>query len=108
VEQVRTFTCQHISRYSQHRFYPGYIGASVLQKLLRHPLASESTFTVLVRSEDKAQKFEKLVTMGNLGDIKVLHGSNSDLDILEAQSAKSDVVFSMVCTVRPSTDPSKR
>ncbi|EIW84048.1 NAD(P)-binding protein [Coniophora puteana RWD-64-598 SS2] len=73
----------------------GYIGASVLQKLLRHPLASESELTVLVRSEDKAQKLEQLVRTTSLGDIKVLRGSNGEHDKLEAQASKSDVVFSM-------------
>ena len=62
--------------------------------------------TVLMRSEDKAQKLERLVENGNLGrnvDLKVLRGSNSDLDVLEAQTAKSDVVFSLVGAVSKTT-----
>ncbi|EIW84069.1 NAD(P)-binding protein [Coniophora puteana RWD-64-598 SS2] len=73
----------------------GYVGASVLQKLVKHPQASQSEFTVLVRSEDKAKKLEAFVESTGFGNVKVLLGSNADPDKLEAQSAKSDVVFSM-------------
>jgi len=75
----------------------GYIGASVLQRLVKHRTAAESEYTVLVRSEDKERKLAELVNSGGLGDvdIKLVRGSNADFDVLEAQAAKADVVFSM-------------
>ncbi|EIW84049.1 NAD(P)-binding protein [Coniophora puteana RWD-64-598 SS2] len=66
----------------------GYIGGSVLQRLLNHPSSANSEFTVLVRSEEKATKFEQ----AGYDNIKVLRGSLEDVDKIEAQAAKSDIV----------------
>ncbi|EIW84046.1 NAD(P)-binding protein [Coniophora puteana RWD-64-598 SS2] len=75
----------------------GYVGASVIQRLVKHRTAAESEYTVLVRSEDKERKLAELVKSGGLGNvsIKLVRGSNADVDVLEAQAAKADVVFSI-------------
>ncbi|TFK49690.1 NAD(P)-binding protein [Heliocybe sulcata] len=66
----------------------GYLGGSVLQRLLSHPEASSFEITALVRSAEKANLLE---TFG----VKVLLGSHSELDKLEAAAASSDVVFAI-------------
>jgi len=66
----------------------GYIGGSVVARLLEHPNHSSFDITALVRSAEKAVKIE---TLGIKTDI----GSFSDLDRLEALTGEADVVFSM-------------
>lgn len=66
----------------------GYIGASVLQRLLAHPTAAQSEFTLLVRSAAKAEKLEQ----AGYDNIRVLRGSLEDTDKIAAQAAKSDIV----------------
>jgi len=65
----------------------GYVGGSVLTRLLRHPSASTFDITVLVRSADKAKTLEKF-------GVKAVVGSNDDLDKLESLAEHSHVVFS--------------
>lgn len=67
----------------------GYIGGSVLDRLLKHPNAENFRFTTLVRDSGKA---EKLKSIG----INAVIGSHSDLPVLENLSSKADVVFSLV------------
>ncbi|TFK49795.1 NAD(P)-binding protein [Heliocybe sulcata] len=66
----------------------GYLGGSVLQRLLSHSEASSFEITVLVRNAEKAKLLE---TFG----VKALLGSHSDLDKLETAAASSDVVFTI-------------
>lgn len=68
----------------------GYIGGTVLQKLLVHPRRSDFNFTALVRSTEKA---EKLKAFG----VASVIGSLSDVDTIEASASKSDVTVAMVC-----------
>ncbi|EIW84032.1 NAD(P)-binding protein [Coniophora puteana RWD-64-598 SS2] len=72
----------------------GYIGGSVLQKVLAHPSAATSEFTLLVRSPEKARLLEGYIQAVGV-DVRVLLGSHSDSDKLEAQAAQSDVIFAM-------------
>jgi uncharacterized protein YbjT (DUF2867 family) len=71
---------------------PGYIGGSVVARLLEHANAKSFQITALVRSPEKAAKLE---TLG----LKTIIGSLSELDKLERATSEADVVFSMVSLV---------
>lgn len=71
------------------RIVEGYIGGSVLSRLLKHPNAASFNITALVRSPEKA---EKLKTLG----VSPVVGSHSDLALVEKLSAKADVVIATV------------
>ncbi|KAF8986593.1 hypothetical protein BDQ17DRAFT_1436193 [Cyathus striatus] len=64
----------------------GYIGGSVLTRLLSHPLSETFQITVLLRDPSKATHFR---TMG----IKAVVGSHSDHDLLQKLAGDADVVF---------------
>jgi len=64
----------------------GYIGGSVVQRLLNHPKRDTLEITALVRSVDKAKL---LNTLG----VKTVVASLSDLDKLTELAAASDVVI---------------
>ncbi|EPQ59897.1 hypothetical protein GLOTRDRAFT_28879, partial [Gloeophyllum trabeum ATCC 11539] len=66
----------------------GYIGGSVLQRLLEHPKAQSFEITTLVRNPDKAKLLE---TFG----VKPVIGSHSDTDKLEALAKEANVVFAV-------------
>ena len=72
-----------------HNVPTGYIGGSVVSRLLEHPKASSFQITALVRSPEKAAKLE---TIG----IKAVVGSFSELDKLEKLSSDADVLISTV------------
>ncbi|KAJ7052607.1 hypothetical protein C8F01DRAFT_572643 [Mycena amicta] len=72
----------------------GYIGGSVLARLLSHPLQNNFTFTLLVRSSDKASALNRV--FGHLHHLKVVVGSNSDLELLRQLAAEAEVVIA--CT----------
>ncbi|OJT06574.1 hypothetical protein TRAPUB_2569 [Trametes pubescens] len=65
----------------------GYIGGSVLERLLKHPSASTFDITALVRNEEKAKILESKFL------VKVVRGSLQDLDKLEALAENAHVVF---------------
>ncbi|KIM91255.1 hypothetical protein PILCRDRAFT_811776 [Piloderma croceum F 1598] len=65
----------------------GYIGGSVVARLLEHPDSNTFEITALVRSAAKAAKLE---TLG----LKTVIGSYSDLNQLELLTSEADVVFS--------------
>jgi nucleoside-diphosphate-sugar epimerase len=65
----------------------GYIGGSVLVRLLDHPKADTFKITALVRSPGKAAQ---LKTLG----VDAVVGSFSDLDRLTKLASEADVVFS--------------
>ena len=67
----------------------GYIGGSVLSRLLKHPNAATFNITALVRSPEKA---EKLKILG----VNPVVGSHSDLALVEKLTAKADVVIATV------------
>jgi len=68
----------------------GYIGGSVLERLLAHASASTFEITVLVRSADKAKLLETKF------GVKVVVGSTGDAELLERLAEGAHVVFSIV------------
>ncbi|KAF8623670.1 hypothetical protein AX17_007368 [Amanita inopinata Kibby_2008] len=64
----------------------GYIGGSVLTRLLSHPLSDTFQTTVLVRDPSKAKQFR---TMG----IKAVVGSTEDATLLKQLASEADYVF---------------
>jgi len=66
----------------------GYIGGSVLDRLLDHPRASSFRITALVRSEAKAKNLSSL-------GVETVVGSYADLDLLEEQASKADYVLAI-------------
>jgi len=68
---------------------PGYIGGSVLTRLLSHPRSDTFRITVLVRAQEKAAQFR---TMG----IKAVVGSNADTATLRELAADADLVIACV------------
>ncbi|EIW52407.1 NAD-P-binding protein [Trametes versicolor FP-101664 SS1] len=65
----------------------GYIGGSILQRLLAHPNKQNFEITALVRSADKAKRLES-----EFG-VKTVIGSLQDLDKLEALAENAHVVI---------------
>ena len=68
----------------------GYIGGSVLARLLDHPNANTFEITAIVRSPEKAQKLEKF-------GVKAVVGSMTDLPLVEKLTEAAHIVFSCVC-----------
>jgi uncharacterized protein YbjT (DUF2867 family) len=68
----------------------GYIGGSVLSRLLAHPEAKSFEFTALVRGAEKAAK---LNTVG----VTTVLGSYSDLDLLTKSAKDADIFIAVVC-----------
>ncbi|TFK99918.1 hypothetical protein BDV98DRAFT_594475 [Pterulicium gracile] len=66
----------------------GYLGGSILERLLSHPDFARFQITAIVRSPEKA---EKLRTFG----IDVAMGSHNDVDLVTDIAAKADVVFTV-------------
>lgn len=67
----------------------GYIGGSVLVRLLGHPSFKSLEVTALVRSEDTAKKLKKF-------GVKTAIGTLQDHGLLESLAAKAHIVFSIV------------
>lgn len=74
---------------SQILIFAGYIGGSVLNRLIQHPEASATEITALVRSEEKATKLEQF-------GVKTVLGSLDDASKLEDLVSQTDVVFQTV------------
>ncbi|KAF9479340.1 NAD(P)-binding protein [Pholiota conissans] len=68
----------------------GYVGGSVISRLLKHPQAASFEITALLRSAEKAEKLHPL-------GIKTVLGSYTDKDLgfLTKASANADVVFAI-------------
>ncbi|CCM05825.1 uncharacterized protein FIBRA_08059 [Fibroporia radiculosa] len=66
----------------------GYIGGSVLTRLLHHPSAATFDITVFVRSAEKAKLLEEKF------GVKAVVGTHADSDKLEAFAEQSHVIFS--------------
>ena len=67
----------------------GYVGGSVLERLLCHPTYATSEITAIVRTADKARAVESL-------GVKTVLGSYDDHALLEKQASLSDIVFAIV------------
>ncbi|KAF5341809.1 hypothetical protein D9611_001566 [Ephemerocybe angulata] len=67
----------------------GYIGGSVLTRLLSHPLSDTFHTTVLVRESEKATQFRKM-------GIQAVVGTYSDLELLKQLASKADLVIACV------------
>jgi len=67
----------------------GYIGGSVLERLLDHPDARNFEITALIRSAEKAEQFKKF-------GVNAVVGSFNDVQLLEDLTAAADVVFDTV------------
>lgn len=78
-----SFICTHIE------LVIGYIGGSILERLLLHPNARSFEITALVRSKDKADKLKKL-------GVTPVVGSFNNASLLEDLAAAADVVFDAV------------
>ncbi|KAG6918636.1 hypothetical protein DXG01_012755 [Tephrocybe rancida] len=65
----------------------GYIGGSVLARLLSHKLSDTFGITILVRDAIKAKEFRAL-------GVKAVVGSNADLALIQQLAADVDVAFS--------------
>ncbi|KAI0342694.1 NAD-P-binding protein [Trametopsis cervina] len=66
----------------------GYVGGSVLSRLLSHPSKDTFDITVLVRSEEKAKKLESF-------GVKTVVGSYKDLALAEKLAEDAHVLFSL-------------
>ncbi|KAJ7227111.1 hypothetical protein GGX14DRAFT_693137 [Mycena pura] len=69
----------------------GYIGGTVLTRLLDHHLQRTFSITLLVRSFEKAALLNR--TFGQKYNLRAIVGSNSDLELLRELAANADVVF---------------
>lgn len=67
----------------------GYIGGSVLERLLDHPDAHSFEITALIRSPEKAEKFKEF-------GVNSVVGSFNDTQLIEDLTAAADVVFDTV------------
>ncbi|KAI0649448.1 NAD-P-binding protein [Trametes meyenii] len=65
----------------------GYIGGSVLERLLKHPSASTFDITALVRNADKAKILESKF------GVKAIVGNHQELDKLESLAENAHVIF---------------
>ena len=68
----------------------GYVGGSILNRLLTHPSADTFDITVLVRSAEKARVLED-----KFGLTSVV-GSYKDTSLVEKLAENAHVVFSLV------------
>ena len=67
----------------------GYIGGSVLHRLLHHPNAKSFDITVLVRSPEKGKKLEDF-------GVKAITGSLDDHALVEELSSQAHVIIDTV------------
>jgi uncharacterized protein YbjT (DUF2867 family) len=79
---VRDFVVQLIA-------WTGYIGGSVLTRLLTHPKRRTFDITILVRTASKVRYFEMF-------GLNVIVGSLDNLELLEFLAHGADVVFQCV------------
>ena len=67
----------------------GYIGGSILAKLLEHPKFQSFNITAIVRDSKKAEKIRAL-------GVKTAVGSHSDKPFVEKLAEESDIVIATV------------
>ena len=75
----------------KHAFPPGYIGGTVLSRLLTHPSASSFKIKALVRSPEKSAKLQSAAN-----NISTVVGSLSEEEKVAEAAEGADVVFSTV------------
>jgi uncharacterized protein YbjT (DUF2867 family) len=68
----------------------GYFGGSILSRFLARPDFSSLDVRVLVRSPEKAKKFEEL-------GFKAIVGSHTDEEIMIQAVSEVDIVVAVVC-----------
>lgn len=73
----------------------GFIGGTILNRLLEHPNRDSFKITVLVRSAEKAKKLENLEL--NVVELNVVVGSTEDSALFEKLAFEADVVIAAVC-----------
>lgn len=66
----------------------GYLGGSVLSRLIEHPTYEHTEIWVLIRPSNES----KIPVFRSLG-VKTVLGTYDDLDLLEDQAAHADIVF---------------
>lgn len=71
-------------------FAPGYLGGTVLARLLNHPDRKNFDITVLVRNEDKAK-----ILAAKFG-LHTVIGSHQDVDKVASAAEAAHVVFNIV------------
>lgn len=69
---------------------PGFVGGTVLSKLLSHPRVGAHRLTVFVRSEEKARVLQEQF------HVKAAVGSFDDAEQLTRLASQADVIFSCV------------
>ena len=67
----------------------GYVGGSVLARLLAHSSAKSLEITALARSEEKAKQLEAF-------GLKTAVGTIQDVELLESLASQAHIVFSIV------------
>ena len=72
------------------RSFPGYVGGTVLARLLNHPDRKSFEITALVRDESKAKTLESKF------GVKTVIGSHQDLDKVATQAEAAHIVFNIV------------
>lgn len=94
-----TGMCSSTSRFTLQRndelYYQcsGYLGSSVLSRLLAHPRRNTFVITVLVRSEEKARKLQDFGVTAVVGSIK-------DAALVARLTEEAHVVFNVVSAAR--------
>ena len=71
------------------RIILGYLGGSVLSRLLAHPSRDTFEITAIVRSAEKAKKLEEF-------GVKTVVGSLKDAALVEQLSENAHIIFSIV------------
>ena len=76
---------------------PGYVGGTVLARLLNHPDMESFEITALVRDESKAKTLESKF------GVKTVLGSHQDLDKVATLAEAAHIVFNIVsdCSCGP-------
>ena len=69
----------------------GYIGGTILSRLIEHKDSKNFDITILLRPTRSPAGYEAL-------GLKTVSGSDADLSLLRAQAAAADVVFATVCS----------
>ncbi|KAG6331881.1 hypothetical protein ID866_7207 [Astraeus odoratus] len=76
---------------NKHIFFTGatgYVGGTVLSRLIEHPTYETTEISVLIRPSKK----DKITVLESLG-LKPVFGTYDDLELLENQASKSDIVI---------------
>ena len=69
---------------------PGYVGGTVVARLLNHPNRKSFEITALVRDESKAKTLESKF------GVKTVIGSHQDLDKVAIEAEAAHIVFNIV------------